>query len=100
MAKKIFLVRHGEAESNTGNFFGGWMDVPLTALGRQQAALLSKRLAHEGIGRAYCSDLLRARQTLEEIGLDCPAEYSKELREKSYGELEGVCWTGLSLIHI
>lgn len=92
MAKKIFLVRHGEAESNTGAFFGGWMDVPLTGLGLRQAALLSKRLAHEGIGRVYCSDLLRTRQTLEAIGLDCPSEYSKELREKSYGELEGVAW--------
>ncbi|MFA6328539.1 MAG: histidine phosphatase family protein [Candidatus Micrarchaeia archaeon] len=94
MARKIFLVRHGEAESNTGDFFGGWMDVPLTPLGRRQASLLSRRLAREGIGRAYCSDLLRARQTLECIGLDCPTEYAKELREKSYGKLEGVSWVG------
>ncbi len=94
MAKKIFLVRHGEAESNAGNFFGGWMEVPLTALGRRQAKLLSRRLAREGIGRAYCSDLLRAKQTLGCMSLGCPTEYSKELREKSYGKLEGVCWEG------
>jgi len=87
-------VRHGEAESNAGNFFGGWLDVPLTALGARQAALLKKRFAREGIGRAYCSDLLRARQTLEQIGLGCPVEYARGLREKSYGELEGVSWAG------
>jgi broad specificity phosphatase PhoE len=94
MARKIFMVRHGEAESNSGKFFGGWLDVPLTPLGRRQSALLRKRLSREGIGRAYCSDLLRARQTLEQIGLGCPVEYARELREKTYGELEGVSWVG------
>ena len=92
MAEKIFLVRHGEADSNTGGFFAGWKDVSLTPLGHQQAVLLSKRLLHEPIGRAYCSDLLRARQTLEAISLVCPVEYSPALREKNYGELEGVRW--------
>ncbi|MFA6214685.1 MAG: histidine phosphatase family protein [Candidatus Micrarchaeia archaeon] len=92
MAEKIFLVRHGEADSNAGSFFAGWKDVALTPLGRQQALLLSRRLLREGIGRAYCSDLLRARQTLEAISLPCPVEYSPQLREKNYGELEGVKW--------
>jgi broad specificity phosphatase PhoE len=94
MARKIFLVRHGEAESNSKGFFGGWLDVPLTPLGRKQAAMLQKRLSREGIGRAYCSDLLRARQTLDSIALDCPVTYASALREKSYGELEGVAWGG------
>jgi broad specificity phosphatase PhoE len=92
MAKKIFLVRHGEADSNAGGFFAGWKDVSLTPLGQQQASLLSRRLLHEPIGRAYCSDLLRARQTLDAISLVCPKEYSPALREKNYGELEGVKW--------
>ncbi|MFA5930033.1 MAG: histidine phosphatase family protein [Candidatus Micrarchaeia archaeon] len=92
MARKIFLVRHGEADSNAGGFFAGWKDVPLTPLGHQQAVLLSRRLLHEPIGRAYCSDLLRAKQTLEGISLICPKVYSSALREKNYGELEGVKW--------
>lgn len=92
MAEKIFLVRHGEADSNAGGFFAGWKDVSLTPLGRQQALLLSKRLLREGIERAFCSDLLRARQTLEAISLPCPKEFSSALREKNYGELEGVKW--------
>ena len=90
MVGTIFLVRHGEAESNLGKYFGGWLDVPLTPLGKEQAKVLRKRLAHEGIGRIFCSDLVRAKETAALIGLDCPIEYSKELREKSYGELEGV----------
>jgi broad specificity phosphatase PhoE len=92
MAETIFLVRHGEAESNVGEYFGGWLDVPLTPLGRRQAAALAKRLPHEKIERAFCSDLRRAKETLEGIALGCPVTYAKELREKSYGELEGVRW--------
>ncbi|MFA4983648.1 MAG: histidine phosphatase family protein [Candidatus Micrarchaeia archaeon] len=92
MARKIFLVRHGEADSNAGSFFAGWKDVSLTPLGHRQALLLSRRLLHEPIGKAFCSDLLRARQTLEAISLGCPVEYSPALREKNYGELEGVKW--------
>jgi len=90
MVETIFLVRHGEAESNLGKYFGGWLDVPLTPLGREQAIVLHKRLAHERIGRIFCSDLARTRQTAGLLSLGCPIEYAKELREKSYGELEGV----------
>ncbi|VVC00987.1 phosphoglycerate mutase GpmB [uncultured archaeon] len=92
MAETIFLVRHGEAESNVGRYFAGWLDDPLTPLGRRQALVLRKRLAKEGIGRAFCSDLARARQTLAAMDLPCPAEYSSALREKSYGRLEGTAW--------
>lgn len=93
MAETIFLVRHGEAESNVGKYFAGWLDVPLTQLGKQQALMLKKRLDREKIGRAFCSDLVRAKDTLAALSLSCPIEYAKELREKNYGKsLEGVRW--------
>jgi broad specificity phosphatase PhoE len=93
MVSTIFLVRHGEAESNVGKYFAGWLDVPLTPLGKQQAALLKKRLGKEKIERAFCSDLTRAKDTLAALSLTCSIEYAKELREKNYGkDLEGVRW--------
>jgi 2,3-bisphosphoglycerate-dependent phosphoglycerate mutase len=92
MAETVFLVRHGESSSNVGRYFGGWLDDPLTPLGMRQAAVLRKRLSKEDIGRAFCSDLLRTRQTIEALRLPCPVDYSKQLREKSYGKLEGVKW--------
>jgi len=92
MAQTIFLVRHGESDSNAKKYFGGWLNDPLTPLGKMQARMLRKRLAKEGIARAFCSDLLRARQTLAALRLGCPAEFSPALREKSYGNLEGVNW--------
>ena len=89
MVSSIFLVRHAEAESNAKSYYGGWTDSPLTALGLKQAASLKKRLNHEPIGRVFCSDSKRARDTLELLELKCPVVFSKELRERNYGKLEG-----------
>src|SRR3989338_889946 len=92
MAETVFLVRHGEAESNAGKYFAGWLPDSLTPLGKRQAVVLRKRLAKEGIGKAFCSDLARASQTLEAMALPCRVEYSEALREKSYGKYEGLKW--------
>lgn len=73
--KELFLIRHGEAEHLVRNLTGGWTDVPLTELGREQARRSGARL--KGLlGDApfafYCSDLLRTQQTAaiiaEELG--------------------------------
>lgn len=64
--KELFLIRHGEAEHLVRNLTGGWTDVPLTALGCEQARRVGLRLAGLLDGKPfafYCSDLLRATQT-------------------------------------
>lgn len=92
MVSTIFLVRHAESQANVDRLYGGWMDTPLTALGIEQAKALAKRFKKEHIGQAYCSDLLRTRTTFDMMGLRCPVEYSKALRERHYGNLEGTKW--------
>ena len=92
MPKKIFLLRHGQSVSNLEHVFGGWSDNPLTELGILQAKALKKRLGHEKIEIAYCSDLVRTKQTIENADLGCNVVYSKAIRERSYGELEGISW--------
>jgi broad specificity phosphatase PhoE len=92
MASTIFIVRHGEAESNVKKYFDGWGNSPLTALGKEQAQVLRKRLSKEGIGKAFCSDSRRARETLEQLSLGCPSVFAEALRERNYGKLEGVEW--------
>jgi probable phosphoglycerate mutase len=95
MPSEIFLLRHGESAANKENAFGGWSDTPLTPLGIEQAKSLSKRLDKEGIGIAYCSDLLRTKQTVEYAGLGCEVVYSPALRERNYGKLEGKSWDSI-----
>jgi len=95
MPSEIFLLRHGESNANKGNTFGGWSDTPLTQLGIEQAKALSKRLGKERIAVAYCSDLLRTRQTMEHAQLGCEVVYSPALRERNYGKLEGKPWDSI-----
>ncbi|MEM2137874.1 MAG: histidine phosphatase family protein, partial [Candidatus Anstonellaceae archaeon] len=93
MAETLFLVRHGEAESNVKRYFAGWSaKSSLTSLGKEQARLLHRRLAKEGIGKIFCSDLERTQETARLLGLKCPITYSASLRERNYGILEGVEW--------
>lgn len=59
----IYLIRHGAKEDDDKN-----MDTSnLTMEGRIQAKLVGKRLKEYGIQRIYCSTMVRALQTAEEI---------------------------------
>lgn len=90
----IFLVRHGESESNVGEMTGGWTDTPLTPLGLRQAEAAGRRLREELDGqpcRLVSSDLLRAMQTAEAIGEALGVKPVSEpgLREIYNGEATG-----------
>ena len=89
----LHLVRHGQSEWNlTGRLQGQVSDVPLTALGLEQARGAAAALAARDIAAVHASDLLRGRRTAEVIGtaLGLPVELDVGLREQSYGSLEGL----------
>jgi 2,3-bisphosphoglycerate-dependent phosphoglycerate mutase len=79
------------------NRFTGWVDVPLTDKGREEARTGGERLKKEGIRftKAYTSDLVRAHETLD-IVLDVlgqksiPIVRDKALNERHYGDLQGL----------
>ncbi|HWI32416.1 MAG TPA: histidine phosphatase family protein [Microbacterium sp.] len=92
----LTLVRHGQTDWNLARRIQGATDVPLNDTGRGQArdaaAALRPDLAPDSTV-VVASDLSRARETAEiiaaELGLDAPRLYP-ELRERAYGEAEGV----------
>ena len=57
---KIYLIRHGETDSNKGHRFQGRMNMPLNAKGLAQAELLADFLREKKIDKIYCSNMLRA----------------------------------------
>lgn len=61
---KLILMRHGESMWNQANLFTGWVDVPLSEKGIQEAIKAGKRLQNTSIDRAFTSTLVRASQTL------------------------------------
>lgn len=92
----LVLVRHGQSTWNAENRFTGWVDVPLSELGRREAHEAGRRLAGEGIhvDRAYTSTLVRAIETgqavLDELGQgDLEQIRAWQLNERFYGALTG-----------
>lgn len=91
---KLILVRHGQSLWNLENRFTGWIDVPLTAKGIEEAKRAGILLADTKIDVAYTSALSRAQETLrhlmESARLDVPVIRDKALNERDYGDLSGL----------
>ena len=92
---KLVLIRHGESQWNLENRFTGWVDVPLSQKGIEEAKAAGKKLAGFTFNRAFSSVLVRANETmriiLEAIGqTTIPIEKDKALNERMYGELQGL----------
>lgn len=64
------LVRHGQSQWNLENRFTGWVDVPLSVKGREEAAMAGKKLKDVRFDTMYVSHLLRAVQTLHYLLLE------------------------------
>lgn len=92
MNLRLFLVRHGETIWNAAGRYQGHADVPLSEVGRAQAAALARRLAGESLDVIYTSDLSRAHDTAKVIAAqhNLPVHRDPRLREMSFGEWEGL----------
>ncbi len=92
---RLVLLRHGESQWNRENRFTGWVDVPLSAKGEEEARSAGKKLIGYRFDRAFTSVLTRAIETLrivlEVIGQShIPIEKDQALNERMYGELQGL----------
>jgi len=95
--RQLVLVRHGQSAWNQENRFTGWVDVPLSSLGIEEAQAAGKLLKEQGFefDVVYTSLLQRAIKTsflvLEELGqLWLPTFRSWRLNERMYGALQGL----------
>ena len=91
----LVLIRHGESQWNLENRFTGWVDVPLTEKGRQEARRAGEKIRNLHFDKAYTSVLERAIDTLDivlqTIGQSgIPVSYDQALNERHYGDLQGL----------
>ena len=86
----LHFVRHGETDWNRDGRIQGVADVPLSALGREQAEKLAATLGTRQIGTLYSSDLRRALETAEPLAerLGLPIQPTPALRERNFGANE------------
>jgi 2,3-bisphosphoglycerate-dependent phosphoglycerate mutase len=117
---KLVLVRHGQSQWNLENRFTGWVDVPLSKKGIEEAISAGKKLKDYEFDTMYVSHMLRAIQTLHYIIIESsskktpiikhydkriskwelnyrgdlkreiPVYQSVELAERYYGDLQGL----------
>jgi broad specificity phosphatase PhoE len=75
---KIYFIRHGNKERENEN-------SPLTKKGIKQSKILGKRLNKFKFDEIYCSDLIRAKQTLKNA---FPKPRNKIIIEESLNEFK------------
>ncbi|HEX2907177.1 MAG TPA: 2,3-bisphosphoglycerate-dependent phosphoglycerate mutase [Phototrophicaceae bacterium] len=91
----LILVRHGQSQWNLENRFTGWVDIPLTPLGEQEAHQAGELLKDYHFDRAFTSVLNRAEASLQIIlsvigQTNLPIERHAALNERHYGDLQGL----------
>lgn len=62
-AAKLIMMRHGESTWNKKNVFTGWVDIPLSEKGIEEAIEGGKKIAHLPIDVIFVSALVRAQTT-------------------------------------
>ncbi|MDE3224909.1 MAG: 2,3-bisphosphoglycerate-dependent phosphoglycerate mutase [Nitrospirota bacterium] len=92
---RLVLLRHGESQWNLENRFTGWVDVPLSPKGEQEARAAGEKLKGFRFDRAYTSVLKRAIDTLRIVleitgQTNVPTEQDQALNERMYGDLQGL----------
>jgi 2,3-bisphosphoglycerate-dependent phosphoglycerate mutase len=92
----LVLLRHGQSTWNAENLFTGWVDVPLSALGENEARKGGQMLADAGLlPDLVHTSLLRRAISTANLALDVadrhwiPVRRDWRLNERHYGALQG-----------
>lgn len=91
--KRLYLVRHGEAEGSDGRAVGH-LDLPLSVAGLRQVEALAASWHDSTPDRLFASDLRRAVDSARILAARTGGVLSLDprLRELSFGEWEGLGW--------
>ncbi|MGC9504791.1 2,3-bisphosphoglycerate-dependent phosphoglycerate mutase [Baaleninema sp.] len=76
---KLILVRHGQSTWNAANKFTGWVDVPLSRLGREEARKAAEKIREYAVDVCFTSLLVRAIET----AVICLTEYEEVCQGRS-----------------
>jgi 2,3-bisphosphoglycerate-dependent phosphoglycerate mutase len=93
---RLVILRHGQSTWNACNRFTGWVNVPLSQAGEQEALRAGRLLASSDVRPAYVHTSLqrRAIQTADLALAECdrdwiPVRRSWRLNSNHYGALQG-----------
>ncbi|MGV2964969.1 histidine phosphatase family protein [Paenibacillus sp. AGC30] len=97
LKRNILWVRHGTTLWNVEKRYLGHTDIGLLPNAKEELAPLHEQLSGVSWNEVYCSDLLRCRQTLEQILPDASGQvkFDSRLRENYFGQWEGLTYDQL-----
>jgi 2,3-bisphosphoglycerate-dependent phosphoglycerate mutase len=87
---KIFIFRHGQTTDNITHTFSGFRQPDLTQQGIDEAEEIAEKLKDEPVTKAYQSDLIRCKHTLEIVlskHPTVPVFTDPRIKERDYGNL-------------
>lgn len=61
---ELILLRHGESLWNKLDIFTGWVDVPLSKKGIEEAIAVGEKIQNKPIDAIFTSTLIRAKETI------------------------------------
>lgn len=80
----LYVIRHGEVDSNVKWQINGWNEEELNETGVKQAINAGKQLKDIKIDLVICSPLLRTKQTYSYLGLDgIELYYDDRIKERN-----------------
>lgn len=91
---KIYIMRHGQTDSNIANILQGQkIDEPLNSEGKNQVGSLAKGIDKD-FDIIFTSPLKRARESADIVSqeINVPVIEKKELVERDYGKLSEKNW--------
>lgn len=93
---KLIMMRHGESEWNKRNLFTGWVDVPLSTKGIDEALKCGELIKDFPIDKIFTSTLIRAISTatlimtLHHSGKVPVVEHSGEQKQEEWAQIYSV----------
>lgn len=89
---KIYVLRHGQTDSNIKNVVGG-INEDINLTGKKQAEQVKDKIQKLNIDLIICSPSIRTRNTCKIINSqNIPVLYDKRIIERDVGKYENVSW--------
>jgi len=96
----LILMRHGQSVWNAANLFTGWVNVPLSSIGIDEALEGGLQISHLSIDEVHTSTLIRAQMTAmlalsQHNGGRTPVVQTPQMVERTSesGDIELVDWS-------
>ncbi len=87
---RITLVRHCEVQKEYISCYNGHNNIGLSKDGEIQSKELASKISNINFDAVFCSDLLRAKESVKYFSNLEDIIYTDKLREKSWGKHEGL----------